>query len=149
MIPKILICILSKNVLNIKFLLRSPLATMYITCYDKKKKSWLFCDHIFCYVLVLNWDDAHQSFNENKKSFKQSSSAEMPAKCSSVQHERDQNDGDVQSEQLEQTSTGKAVGCVDFPQSNPWASISSSVSKKKYYKEEHFAICIRYSIWIF
>ncbi len=57
-----------------------------------------------------------------KKSFKQSSS---PAKRSSVvQHERDQNDGDVQSEsaekpclfraQLEQTSTGKAVSCVDI-----------------------------------
>ncbi len=83
----------------------------------------------------------------------------MPAKRSSVQHERDQNDGDVQSEsarkqclfraQLEQTSTGKAVGCVDLPQSNPWASISSSVSKKKYYKEEHFAIFIRYCILIF
>ncbi len=47
-------------------------------------------------------------------------SAEIHAKRSSVvQHERDQNDGDVQSEssekqclfraQLEQTSTGKAV----------------------------------------
>ncbi len=49
----------------------------------------------------------------------------MPAKRSSVvQHERDPNDGDGQSEsaekqhlfcaQLEQTSTGKAVSCVDI-----------------------------------
>ncbi len=46
------------------------------TCYDLKICMQLFCDHIFCYVPILNLklkDDAHQSFS-GKKSFKQSSS---------------------------------------------------------------------------
>ncbi len=45
------------------------------TCYDLKICMQLFCDHIFCYVPVLNLklkDDAHQSFSGKKKSFKQS-----------------------------------------------------------------------------
>ncbi len=64
--------------LRVKFWLRSPLATIYIYMLWIKTTfisqhvaffSWLFCDHIFCYVHVLNWDDVHQSLW--KKGFKQ------------------------------------------------------------------------------
>ncbi len=50
---------------------------LYIfTCYDLKMCmqclfSWLFCDHIFCYIHVLNLklkDDAHQSFSGKRVS---------------------------------------------------------------------------------
>ncbi len=50
---------------------------LYIfTCYDLKMCmqclfSWLFCDHIFCYIHVLNLklkDDAHQSFSGKRAS---------------------------------------------------------------------------------
>ncbi len=76
------------------------------TCYDLKICMQLFCDHIFCYVPVLNLklkDDAHQSFS-GKKSFKRSSS--LPHSSADahsllnaapvVQRERDWNNGDVQ-----------------------------------------------------
>ncbi len=66
----------------------------------------LFCDHIFCYVPVLNLklkDDAQQSFSGKKKfqtvlvSAAQQRWHTQSAKHSSVvQRERDRNDGDVQ-----------------------------------------------------
>ncbi len=66
----------------------------------------LFCNHIFCYVPVLNLklkDDAHQSFSGKKKSFKQSSSLpHSSADAHSLLHAaqlcsaRERNDGDVE-----------------------------------------------------
>ncbi len=66
-----------------------------------------------------------KSFNGKKEFQTVLIFGKMPAKrISVVQRERDQNDGDVQSEsaekqclfraQLEQTSTGKAVSCVNI-----------------------------------
>ncbi len=76
-----------------------------LTCYDLKICMQLFCDHIFCYVPVLNLklkDDAHQSFS-GKKSFKQSSSlphsnadAHSLLNAAQLCSARDRNDGDVQ-----------------------------------------------------
>ncbi len=75
------------------------------TCYDLKICMQLFCDHIFCYVPVLNLklkDDAHQSFSGKKFETVLVSAAQkrwhtQSAEHSSVvQRERDWNDGDVQ-----------------------------------------------------
>ncbi len=84
---------------------------LYIfTCYDIKISmqglfSWLFCDHIFCFVHVLNLklkDDTHQSFSGKEFQTVLVSAAQQrwrtqSAKHSSVvQRERDWNDGDLQ-----------------------------------------------------
>ncbi len=65
---------MTKNI-NLRVKVFAEVATgdyVYLTLW-LKKKSWLFCDHILCYVHVLNWDDVHQSLMEKRVS-KQSSS---------------------------------------------------------------------------
>ncbi len=98
---------------------------LYIfTCYDHKDLhvrtfSWLFCDHIFCFVHVLNLklkDDTHQVSKQSSSLPHSSADAPQSAKHSSVvQRERRskwwrrckcRKDVVYFYAQLEQTSTG-------------------------------------------
>ncbi len=108
---------------------------LYIfTCYDIKicmqgLFSWLFCDHIFCFVHVLNLklkDDTHQSFSGKKFQTVLVSAAQQRWRTQSAKHSSSCAAWDrlkwrrasaekpcLFRAQLEQTSTGKAVSSVD------------------------------------